>query len=313
MNEISLNNLPKSSVSENKIGGLNLANILTSKIDSSKLDDFTDSKLSQSKLSASYTNLLDTNLLAQYPNLKDLTITSLPAGVNLRFWADSKGYFFWFQNSNNSQAKFYFPDSLKTIEINGQILNVEAQKVNVNQGIMQPGGGFGNFSKTTSAIDYFANMSKLSYKALEIEEKTLASSAQTSNNPYFKIYLADTDVALALKPIIDQVLTTGQANLNNAKTIDDLNKAINLLKQAQSDSIAALRPYNQVPPQNINLPLDPYGIYGGVAPGSPYYYGYWGGSLDQARCREVALTLLRNLIQINALPPIELPPALPPN
>jgi hypothetical protein len=65
------------------------------------------------------------------------------------------------------------------------------------------------------------------------------------------------------------------------------------------------------PPGNVVMPLDPYEIYTNPR-NSGYYYGFWGGSLDQARHREVGLTLLRNLISSGALPKIELPPALPP-
>jgi hypothetical protein len=65
------------------------------------------------------------------------------------------------------------------------------------------------------------------------------------------------------------------------------------------------------PPGNVVMPLDPYEIYSNPR-NSGYYYGFWGGSLDQARHREVGLTMLRNLISSGALPKIELPPALPP-
>ncbi len=256
-------------------------------------------------------NPLINNLSTDCPNLTELTINNLPAKVHLRFWADSNGYFFWLQNSANENNRYYFPSSLKTINVNGQSLNVEAQKINVNEGMMRAAGGFGDFTKATSAINYFTRMSRLSDNVLAIEQKTLFDSAQTSDNPYFKIYLSDVDVALALKPIINEVLTTGSANLKNPQTLQYLNSAISLLQKAETESIGSLKPYGELPPQNTNLPLDPYGIYNGIA-GSPYYYGFWGGSLNQARCREVALTFLRNLIQVNALPPIELPPALPP-
>lgn len=270
-----------------------------------------DSPFNNNKLTVYFGDLQLQSLIQNSPDLSTLEINNVPGDVQIRFWADQNGYFFWFQNSPNSTERYYFPSSLKTIDINGQPLNLDIQKLQVNEAMMQTNGGFSNFSNTTNALTYFSRMSKLSQSALSIEDTTLSQSAQNSNNPYFKIYLADVDTALAMQPVINQVMSNGTATLNNPQTLSYINQAISLLQQAQSDSINSLSPYNEVPPQNINMPMDPYGLYMGGS-GSPYYYGFWGGSLQQARYREVALTFLKGLIQSNALPSLQLPPALPP-
>lgn len=254
-------------------------------------------------------------ILSQARNYQTIHIDT-PPGVQLKHWVDQNGHFFWLQGGNDNNAKHYYPAFSKAITVNGQTFDLEAQRLKVDeayaasQGVGQ-GPVFQSFTGRTDAMTYFSRMSNLSGQALGTLEKSLTESVKTSNNPYFKIYLADVYTAEAMQPIIQQVLRGGTADLNNPDTLRRLDSAIQLLQAAQSDSRSGLSRVNMNPPGNVVMPLDPYEIYSNPRD-SRYYYGFWGGSLDQARHREVGLTLLRNLISSGALPKIELPPALPP-
>ncbi|HEY9715548.1 MAG TPA: hypothetical protein V6C72_18890 [Chroococcales cyanobacterium] len=247
-------------------------------------------------------------------NYKSVSI-DLPQGVTLKHWVDQNGYFFWFQGGNDNSMRHYYSPSAETLSVNGQQTNLEAQRLKISEAYAGQAGGFQSLTGSMQPIKYFENMSNLSVGALQTLQNALQQEAYTSNNPYFKIYLADVYVAQAMQPIVQQVMNSGTASLNNPQTLGKIDSAIALLKQAEKDSANGLSPYGDVPPYPSMgsglMPLSPYAIYGGGYGYYPNYYGYWGGSLDQARYRETALTVFRNLIASNALPQIELPPALP--
>lgn len=254
-------------------------------------------------------------ILSQARNYQTIHIDT-PPGVQLKHWVDQGGHFFWLQGGNDGNTKHYYPAFSKAMTVNGQTLDLEAQRLKVDEAYAASQGGgqgpvFQSFTGRTDAMTYFSRMSNLSGQALGTLERSLTESVKTSNNPYFKIYLADVYTAEAMQPIVQQVLRGGTADLNNPDTLRRLDSAIQLLQAAQSDSRSGLGRVNMNPPGNVVMPLDPYEIYSNPRD-TRYYYGFWGGSLDQARHREVGLTLLRNLISSGALPKIELPPALPP-
>jgi len=244
---------------------------------------------------------------AQYQTI-DIQV---PQGVTVKHWVDQNGNFFWFQGGNDNGARHYYPGTAKAMTVNGQTLDLEAQRLKVDEAYAQQAGGFQSFGASTNAVNYFSRMSQLSSQALQTLDNSLSNSVKTSSNPYFKIYLADVYTAEAMQPIVQQVLHGGSASFNNPQTLQKLDQAIALTQQAITDSRSGLGKTNQNPPGNVLMPLDPYEIYSN--PNNPqFYYGFWGGSLQQAQSREVALTTIRNLISSNALPKIELPPALPP-
>ncbi|CAN5424771.1 hypothetical protein BH10CYA1_BH10CYA1_03010 [soil metagenome] len=254
-------------------------------------------------------------LLSQAQNYQTIHIDT-PQGVQLKHWVDQNGHFFWFAGGGDNSAKHYYPAFSKAMNVNGQNFDLEAQRLKVDEAFAASqsaaqGPVFQSFTGRTDAMTYFSRMSGLSVQALGTLEKSLANSVATSNNPYFKIYLADVYTAEAMQPIIQQVMRGGNADLNNPETLRRLDSAIQLLQSAQGDSRSGLSRVNMNPPGNVVMPLDPYGIYSNPRD-TGHYYGFWGGSLDQARHREVGLTLLRNLISSGALPKIELPPNLPP-
>ncbi|HEY9679656.1 MAG TPA: hypothetical protein V6C76_16755 [Drouetiella sp.] len=253
--------------------------------------------------------------LSQAKNYQTIHIDT-PQGITPKHWVDQNGHFFWFPGGNDNNAKHYYPAFSKAFANNGAVTDLEAQRLKVDEAYASSQGGgqgpvFQSFTGKTDAMNYFGRMSNLSGQALSTLEKSLAHSVETSNNPYFKIYLADVYTAEAMQPIIQQVMRGGTADLNNPDTLRRLDSAIHLLQTAQSDSRSGLNRVNMNPPGNVVMPLDPYEIYNHPN-NTNYYYGFWGGSLDQARHREVGLTMLRNLISSGALPRIELPPALPP-
>lgn len=242
-------------------------------------------------------------------------VINTPAGVQLKNWEDQNGFFFWFQGGNDSNAKHYYPATAQEMTVNGQTYDLDSERLQVSQEYAAqasgaPSGptgftGFQTFSNSTNAITYFERMSQLSASSLSVLQNALASSAYTSKNPYFKIYLADVYTAEAMQPIVSQVMNSGTANLDNPQTLQKIDQAIQLLQAAQQDS----GQYNQSAGSGA-LPLWPYSMY--TTPGNYNSYGYYAGnSLVQSQYREAALTVLRNLITSHALPQIQLPPALP--
>ncbi|HEY9870761.1 MAG TPA: hypothetical protein V6D08_16470 [Candidatus Obscuribacterales bacterium] len=239
-----------------------------------------------------------------------LKITGLPPEIKLRHWVDDNGYFFWFQASGeNPPKRHHYPAGLKVIEIDGQRQDVDMQRIQVSEAYMAKmtgqSQGFDSMDRRTDVMTYFKRMSGLSESALALEEKILREGVQNSSNPYFRIYLADVLMTQAMKPIIDGVLSGGQAQMDNPETMRKLDEALEMLRQAQKLSYDELAKGNRYPPGNVSMPLAPYLLYGNP-------YAFWGGSLYQAQRREVALTFIRSLIQSGALNNIELPPALPP-
>lgn len=277
--------------------------------------------------------------LAVNPNYQQLSIQGIPEGVKVKHFVDSKGYFFWLDGSGEMEQirggdgtvsqrprRHYYSIQAKEIEMNSDKRDLEATRLKVNEAMAVENGfkGFSNFKPgqqvdfqapggravSGDAMNYFLRMSKTSSNVLDIQAKSLEESVKTSDNPYFKIYLADVYAAQAMKPIIDQVLNGGRfIELNNPYSLKKMDDAISLLKAVDTDSRTGLQRVNRVPPGNAVMPLDPYRIYGDSRdPRFPeYYYGFWGGSYDQAKHREVALTFIRNLMKNNAFPRIELP------
>ncbi|HEY9787459.1 MAG TPA: hypothetical protein V6D17_18870 [Candidatus Obscuribacterales bacterium] len=240
--------------------------------------------------------------------------------------------------------RHYYSINAKEISMNGDRRDLEATRLLVNESLVgdqrDKFNGFSSFKKNnevnfrlpgaptgrTDALTYFARMSMLGTKALEIQQKSLEANVRTSQNPYFKIYLADIYVTQAMQPIIAQVMNGSRViDLNNKYTMQKLEDALSLLQAAQGDARDGLGKINRPTQGNWPRDLDPYSIY--RSPDDPYFepyyrrYGYdksgpmyyfWGGSYDQAAHRQVAITFLRDLIKNNALPRIELPPILPP-
>lgn len=277
--------------------------------------------------------------LAVNPNYQQLAIQGIPDVVKVKHFVDAKGYFFWLDGSNEMEQirggdgttpyrpkRHYYSIQAKEIQMNDQTRDLEATRLKVNEALAAEGGfkGFSNFQKGQQvdfqnpggrmvggdAMNYFLRMSKTASNVLDVQAKSLEESVKTSDNPYFKIYLADVYTAQAMRPIMDQVRNGGQfIELNNPYTVKKLDDALSLLKAVDTDSRTGLQRVNRVPPGNAVMPLDPYRIYGDQRdPRFPeYYYGFWGGSYDQAKHREASITFIRNLIKNNAFPRIELP------
>lgn len=266
-------------------------------------------KLEGNKLVLSYNDPEFDKKLWATKNFDTIKITDMPKDVTIRNWVDGNGYFFYFQNGADGSKRHYLPPNAKAIEVDGATQNLTLERMKVNDAYAKQHGGFQSMGRGDNVLNYLGRMSRYGADALAVQEKSLTESAANSTNPYFKIYLADIHVAKAMKPIIDQMLRTGGANPNNPETLAELNKAIDLLQQVGRDSRTGLAKVNRFPPQNAVMPLDPYDVYKNHPDG---YYMFWGGSYDQARHREVQITILRDLIKSNALPKFELPPALPP-
>ncbi len=294
--------------------------------------DPNDLKVVDGLLEIRYDNKNFDRIMREAQGYDTIRITGVPKDVEVRHWVDGGGNFFWFRNGQDGAAHHYFPPTLKGLEVNGAYQDVGKERLLVADAFASKYTyGFGSWEKQTSPITYFMKMSQNADGAMAVLEKSLTDAVQSSNNPYYKIYLADVYTAQAMLAIpavnvilknagdlrnpqaianlnseLSRLQTGGSIDTNNPVTLKKLNDAIKLVQQAQSDSKESLTPINQFPPTNVYTPMDPYRIYDDPN-SNPYFYGFWGGSLDQARHRQVALTFMRDLVASGALK-FELPP-----
>ncbi len=250
-----------------------------------------------------------------------LKINDIPADVKVNYWQDPKGLFVWFENGPDNAKKHYLPGNLQNIELTNQTKTVESIRLDVNRNYAAATfSNLQNFDRNfnpaydggASSMKYFASMAQLGDAALLKQEAVLREAAKTSDNPYYKIYLADILTAAAVKPVINDFLRTGTADLNNPTTLRKLDEAISVLDAAYRDSDGKLKAVNQYPRQNVYSPAMPGGAYwnAGRYPGE--YFGFWAGSYDQAMARQASLKVIRDHIKQNSFPKFELPPELPP-
>lgn len=297
-------------------------------------------------LELSYNDANFARKMASAQGYWNIKINDLPEGVKLKHWVDETGYFFFFEGSSGQHLMrvrtddgryemryrpYYYQGQAKQIEHSGQVRDLEATRLKINRAITAGEGsnnGFTDFTKLPSSpagrvdvFTYYMNLSQIGARALDISEKSLTDAVRNGQNPnnpsdptnpYFRIYLADIKVARAIQPIIRDMRETGRANLNNPETIARLNEAIGILSQVKVDSNNGLTRINQYTPGNILMPGDPFSIIGDPR-NRNYYYGFWGGSYDQAKAREAGLVMLRDLLQSGAFPTdVQLPPSRPP-
>lgn len=174
----------------------------------------------------------------------------------------------------------------------------------------------GRKSETSNPVDYMNNLSKLGGSALDQNIESLRQMADGNPNPYYKIYLADMLLAKAMLPIgrsirenpIKALNDARFVQLNNPETMELLDEAIRELESVSKVSGDTLHDKGLRTPGNVLMPMYPYGYGPNDQQG---YYRFWGGSLDQARHRELQLKFLKGFLQ--AMPQVELPGALPAN
>mgnify|MGYP000735614535 CR=1 FL=1 len=250
-----------------------------------------------------------------------LKINDIPANVKVNYWQDPKGLFVWFENGPDNAKKHYLPGNLQNIELTNQTKTVESIRVDVNRNYAAATfSNLQNFDRSfnpaydggASSLKYFASMSQLGETALLKQEAVLREAAKTSDNPYYKIYLADVLTAAAVKPIINDFLNGGAADLNNPTTLRKLDEAISVLDAAYRDSDGKLKAVNHYPRANIYSPAMPGGAYWNAGRYPNDYFGFWAGSYDQAMARQASLKIIRDHIKQNSFPKFELPPSLPP-
>ncbi len=244
-------------------------------------------------------------------NYETLKITGLPQGEAVSPWVDNKGYFFWFKSGSDNRAHHYIPAGVKNIEVNGVRQNMDELRIQASQAYMseQDGikNGFASLDAKAHPYEYARRMAAVSQQALDLQERTLRQAADASpNNPYFRIYLADTILASAFKPVIEGISNNPNqpVNFDNPYTLAKVDQALSELKKAEG---VARQQGNLYGPNTEMMPmLSPFAL-------NPYYYNpdmYWGGALYQAYQREVGLTMMKAWIKSGMLK-IELPPALP--
>lgn len=250
-----------------------------------------------------------------------LKLTDIPPGVKVNYWQDPKGLFVWFEGGQDHSKKHYLPANLTSIELPTQSKTVEAIRIDVNRNYAE--ATFSNlqsfdrnFNPSNDAgvnsIKYFGRIAGIADDALLKQEQVLRDAAKTSDNPYYKLYLADVLTAAAVKPVINDFLRTGTADLNNPTTLRKLDEAISLLDAAYRDSNGKLREVNHFPRANAYSPLMPGVPFWNSSRYPNDYYGFYAGVYDQAMARQASLKLIRDHIKLGTFPKFELPPSLPP-
>lgn len=262
----------------------------------------------------------------QFDHLK---LTDFDPGVKVNYWQDPKGLFIYFTDSNGQNRKdapppkrHYLPDNVAVLNLPNENAMVEKLRIDVNKAYadsrfkgMQDFGP--NFNPQRdggyNAMSYYTRMSNIGSTTLDAQERMLRQAVKDSDNPYYKIYLSDTLTAQAMQPITDALIHHGTVNVRNPETLRKLDEAMRVLDGVNTDSRDRLNELHRSPKGYSYNPL---------APGRPYwdsrqypddYYGFWGGSYDQAMARQAALKLIYGMINTsNAIPRFELPPNLPP-
>ena len=164
----------------------------------------------------------------QNPNYDTIQIET-PPGIQLKNWADQNGYYFWFQNTAGGQwdgKKHYYPPFARQICVNGQMFDLEAQRLKCNEDMANFGSNrkyFENINQREAsdpyqAVAFASRLSNLSGNILASEEANLSQAADNSSNPYFKIYLADVYTAQAMQPLVNQSRETGRIDVANPQT-----------------------------------------------------------------------------------------------
>ncbi|MBK9279303.1 MAG: hypothetical protein IPM93_14165 [Candidatus Obscuribacter sp.] len=259
-----------------------------------------------------------------------LKVTDMPPGTKITPWVNSRGFFFYFNDGTQTPKEFhYLPSNLTRLETKEMTdLNklradvMVAYNNDMSKTVTDAGSGFGgfmDFSQRTdprrdgaaSAFQYFQRMSGLSTNALNSLESNLREGVKTSDSPYLKIWLADVYVGQAMKSVVDQALTGRPVDLKDPAIMRKLDDAISLNKAARMTSDENLGQNGMKRQGNGYLPMMPFNPYWD-ARNRNGYYGFWGGSGDQAAYREAALTTIKAMIESNALPKMQLPPAQPP-
>jgi len=233
---------------------------------------------------------------------KTLRLSDMPSNVQLHYWVDKKGYFFWFEGPKVDPRPHYLNSGIQTIEYADKRDSVAKKIVETREAYMakNPGvadGFYASFGKV-DALEYYARMSRLSQGVLAKEESFLRQeSGKSEKNPYFRIYLSDVLVAQAIQPIVEQVSKGQPIDFKNPQTTAKLNAALEQSQLAQQYANDGMTTGGWRLPGNAFMPMYPYTM--SPDPNGPYYF--WGGSLYQARQREVAIKALQYFIQSGAL------------
>ena len=172
----------------------------------------------------------------------------------------------------------------------------------------------GKKSDTSNPVTYMNNLSKLADRGIDQNIESLRQMAEGNPNPYYKIYLADMLLAKAMLPIgrsirenpVQALNDARFVQLNNPETMRLLDEAIRNLEDVSKESGDTLHSKGMRTPGNVLMPMYPWGYGNNDRDG---YYRFWGGSLDQARHRELQLRFLKGFLQ--AMPTVELPGNLP--
>ncbi len=257
--------------------------------------------------------------LAAASGYSTLKINDMPQDVRVRQWLNKDGYFFWFQNGQDKREHHHYAAGLKYMNVGSNCrLDVQMEQLDASNKFFSHDGvhGFQTYRNDTDILGYIKNLSQLTGRELGIQARALAQGAQCNDNPYFHLYLSDTYMTMAMKPIVDQVAHGQTPNLDDPMTVRFIDAAISQAKQAERDSRNICAQHRWAPPPNVASPLAPFAYYT-----DPYHF--WAGGFDQARRREQALITLRNLVATKAIGNVVaksmsngvddvLPPALPP-
>jgi hypothetical protein len=164
------------------------------------------------------------------PGFDTLQIDGMPAGVQLKTWADQRGLYFYFQGGMDGRSPHYIPNGLKSIALNGQRKDVDDMAMDTYMGMRSADSNQLDFRTVNGQTDPLAYAFRMSNASNEMMDRNRAVVEQSvrdlPNNAFAHMRLADMLVWDAMRPVRDQANAGAtRLELNNGFTMEALVRA----------------------------------------------------------------------------------------
>lgn len=219
-----------------------------------------------------------------------LCVHGLPQGVRMRQGMDERGFYFWFEDGFEQLGRYFHPSGLREIKINGQSLDIDLEKLwLIDSFIVRYNKHQASFASLNSEshirelFSYFCRLSRMSTSKLEHLSMVLCNATDQSDNPYFRIYLADVLMASCLRTLIESRFRVRRASLDEESVTRVFESALALLLSAQTNCKEELGKLGETPDCNQIMPL-------AAASQRLNASAFWSGAYYQATRRAALLT-----------------------
>ncbi len=176
--------------------------------------------------------------------VKALNIGALPPGVRLVLEFDEHGFFFRFEGGIDSKRHYYFPKGLKEIRVNSQFIDADLERKWLVGGLLS---GYKHTFKSLDAeaevkslVHYYCELAQLPTATMDTLINCLRRTVDGSNDPYFRIYLADLIMARVLKSLIAKKYKSSAVTVNWAEAVAIVENVLDLYESVVRDTVTAL-------------------------------------------------------------------------